>query len=268
MIKLKDILESVGIDDGEVKFDLMNDHPNDPLKTFINSKQNRFEPVSAFRLTNVYYAYRFTPYTQQVKMYGDKNALTRDEWNDKINAIRTDIKAYKNPNTVTNVNTMIDTSLLRFERVAKLSSFDTIIPLKSSSVLNDVIAEKISKKTNAKVLSDIIVKNTLKNVKLSIPSSETSDKTKEYLATIDKRFAKMSDEEFKSKMIKASFRRYVSNFLKYKNDPNLVKEYIAGKNILIIDDTLGEGATLAELRRLIMEYNPKSITFYVFLKDY
>lgn len=270
MIKLKNIIdEGVSVKDGRISFDVQNDNPEDQLKLFVNSKVNKFYSIPRSGIYKIFFAFMFTTYNEYFKNNGDKISFTRDEWNDRVNFIRKELKDYRDEKTVAGVNDMIDKSLFRFDRIEKLSSYDLIIPLKSSSTLNDVIASKISSKTGAKVLSNTIVKNTLKNVDINIPDSEKSEKTKQYLDTIKKRFASIPDEEFRSKMIKASFRRYVSNFLKYNsdNEESIYKE-IEGKSVLLIDDTMGEGVTLVEMNRLIQRARPKSVACYIFLKDY
>ena len=272
MIKLSNIIsEGITVKDGRITFDVQNDNPYDQLKLFVNSKSNKFYTMPSEGMYKIFFAYMFTTYNGYFKNYGDdaKISFTRDEWNDNVNYIRKELKGYGDPMVTSMVDDMIDKSLMRFDRIEKLSTYNVIVPLKSSSTLNDVIAEKIKSRTGAKVLSDVIVKNTLKNVKISVPDTETSDKTKQYLDTIKKRFASMPDSEFKSKMIKASFRRYVSNFLKYKNDnTSSVYSEIKGKHVLLIDDTLGEGRTLIEMNRLIQQAEPASVSSYVFLKDY
>jgi hypothetical protein len=270
MIKLANIIsEGISTKDGQVVFDIQNDNPNDQLKLFVNNKVNKFYSMPSQGMYKIFFAYMFTTYNVYFKNSGDKTSFTRDEWNDRVNFIRTELKGYSEPKTVSIVSDMIDKSLMRFDRIEKLSTYDVIVPLKSSSTLNDVIAERIRAKTGAKVLSNTIVKDTLKNVEISLPDTESSEKTKQYLDTIKKRFASMPDSEFKSKMIKASFRRYVSKFLKYKdNDTSDIYNKIKGKNVLLIDDTLGEGRTLIEMNRLIQQAEPASVSSYVFLKDY
>lgn len=273
MIKLTSIIneilsDGVRVRGGEVTFDQMNDYASDQLRLFINKKSNRFYSMPTSGLHKIFYAYQFTTYNEYFKWVGERVQMTREEWNESINFVRKELKDYKNPTIVKNVNEMIDRSLLRFDRLEKLSNYDVLVPLKSSSTLNDVIADKIKDRTGAKVLSDTIVKNTIGNVNINLPDTETSDKTRQYLDTIKKKFAGIPDQEFRSKMIKASFRRYVTNFLKYKGDEESIRKNIEGKNVLLIDDTLGEGATLKEMNRLIVKLNPKSVASFIFLKDY
>ncbi|NDI08895.1 MAG: phosphoribosyltransferase, partial [Actinobacteria bacterium] len=210
--------------------------------------------------SNIFYGFYFTAYSD-IK----KPIISRTEHNDKVNYIRTAIKSYS-PDISENVDNMIDASLNRFELVKPLKTFDVVVPLKSSSVLNDVIAKRINIKSNVEVIPELIVKNTIKNIKIEIPSEETSEKTKQYVDTIKRRMTSIGDQEFRSKMIPASFRRYVSNYLKFNDKyDRSTFDKINGKNILVIDDTLGEGVTLREIQRLLYQYQPKSIFYFILL---
>lgn len=252
------MLDGVDMDSSGIKFDFSTDSTDTVLKLYVNKKDIKFHSLGG--VSNIFYAYYFSP--------SDKTIKTDNRLH-KINSIRTAIKSYSDPLVVSGVDKMIEFSLNRFNILKPLSSFDTIIPLKSSSPLNDVIANKLKQKNGADVLSDLIVKDVINNISVDLPDSETNPKTLAYLGDILDKFSKIPDEEFKSKMVPSSFRRYISKFLKFNSKyDKSVFDKVNGKRILVIDDTLGEGSTLKEIQRLLYQYSPQSVDYFVFIKDY
>lgn len=259
MINIKKLIsDGVDLDSNGVKFDFATDSPDTALKLYVNKKDIKFHSLGG--VPNIFYAYYFSPSDKTVK---------KDVRLHKINSIRTAIKSYSDQSVVSNVDKMIEFSLNRFNILKPLSSFDTIIPLKSSSPLNDVIASKVKHKNGADIMSELIVKDVIKNISIDLPDSETNPKTLAFVDDIRDKFSKVPNDEFRSKMVPASFRRYISKFLKFNNRYDKTEfEKLNGKNILVIDDTLGEGSTLKEIQRLLYQYSPSSVCYFVFIKDY
>ncbi len=70
---------------------------------------------------------------------------------------------------------------------------------------------------------------------------------------------------FEAKFSAMSLRRSIYNFMGL-NVESLPA--IQGKNILLVDDTIGEGISLREALRLLLPFSPKSVTSFTVVKDY
>jgi phosphoribosylpyrophosphate synthetase len=152
-----------------------------------------------------------------------------------------------------------------------------IVPLGSSSNLNVLIANKIKKKVpNAVILSGVIEKETWKNVQLSdVWKREMSYEKIDGKVRVGPRRAKEvldmkkinhADEEFQVSKVPRGLRRYYSYFYKTAGGNNMdVLKVLRDATVLVIDDTLEEGATMREALRIIRSFTPKEVLGYIFL---
>lgn len=160
---------------------------------------------------------------------------------------------------------------------ADLDETTIIIPIASKSKLNFVIAQQLQEKIpGSKVLSEHIIKKKWKDVKLSASyerekasggDGETKigpDLAAKHLAMMQ---AKSPDEDFEVKKTqRRGLRRYFSHFLGSPEDKNEeLTRLLKDAKIVLIDDTLDEGATFEEAVRLVKAFQPHFIVGYIFL---
>ena len=172
-----------------------------------------------------------------------------------------------------------------------LKSFDVIIPLGSSSGLNLLIADLISKKSGGKVpvLKGLIVKDIWRNVQVRprMPADVGKNPSKKQVAAYTKtalerdrgyqmaaaHLATMKkenpDDPFEIKNtggVGRSLRQYYTLFYKTEDGYSIdLTKKITGGNVLIIDDTLEGATTLVEAIRVINGFKPRECIAYIFL---
>jgi len=222
-----------------------------------------------------------------IKVFGayemkQKKSVEKDkEWDvedsvqtfsDYLTSIR---QAVKHPKSAEDQKLVDDWIVLSIDRLQKqvpeIRDVEIILPLGSSSDLNlDISAAIKSIVPHAEILKNTTTKMTWSDVQLSpkwYHEKEMSDRDGKPRKWLDA-FAKQLEakkrlypnQKFEIKSLSPGTRRYVASFYKTR-DPH----QLTGKNVLIIDDTLEQGATLKEALRSIAVAKPKSILVYIFL---
>jgi hypothetical protein len=193
---------------------------------------------------------------------------------EKRNFVRTSIKNFNSlsSNIQKDVLTLINTSIKKLNEVKPLNEFDMVVSVESTAPLNKVLIQQFKPylRQDAIVVDDLFVKNSIDQVDLNweMLDREKSEKTKEQVLDLYNKIMK-SKQLFFIKDLRTGFRRYFINFLKFKDShQKQTFESVFNKNILLIDDTVGEVSTFRDMIRLLTEYKPKECFCYAFLKDY
>lgn len=274
MIKLKDFIPNKlkeGIrqsEDGSFEFDWNNDLVGDiiPL-TKINTKFSKL--YKKIKKITIYWSYKFLTASK----YSLESGKSKEEIKNSIDQCRRELKNLNDPNIIENVSKMVNVSLNEFEKSYPITSFDVIVYPVSSGKMNDLIISELKKRTDKPLVTLSFVKNITKYIKLDddLLSKSKSEKTKNLVPLVYKALMKNPEKIYAVKNVRASLRRYFHNFLRWENDIEsikLVSSLKSGK-ILIVDDTIGEGATLKEMLKQIISINTESeIVAYIPFKDY
>lgn len=137
----------------------------------------------------------------------------------------------------------------------KGTSIDLIITLKSSSDLVNRFADQFSVRIpNRLFFPSAIQKANIDKIKVA--DNVPNEKIRKDLQRVIDNVKSGKVNGFEIKKILTKDRQFVLDFLEL--DESLLKK-IEGKHVLIIDDFLTSGATIAESARLISLYNPASI---------
>jgi predicted nucleotidyltransferase len=196
---------------------------------------------------------------------------------DDMTNLRHAVKHPKDAESRRIINKLVDISIRRMSKQLDFKDVSVIVPLGSSSNLNVLIANKIKKKVpNAVILSGVIEKETWKNVQLSdVWKREMSYEKIDGKVRVGPRRAKEvldmkkinhADEEFQVSKVPRGLRRYYSYFYKTAGGNNMdVLKVLRDATVLVIDDTLEEGATMREALRIIRSFTPKEVLGYIFL---
>jgi hypothetical protein len=157
-------------------------------------------------------------------------------------------------------------------------NFSLIIPLPSEAPLVDYMMERIAVRTAEK--RNVVLKNLTSGLlkKLSyedvmidenLLTWEWSDKTEPYVRRYMEAVRNWGEEQFEIKKINGRVRRYIYNFLGINENHPAFKSLLTAKRILLVDDTIGEGATFNEAARVISELNPcVSINALTLVRDF
>lgn len=193
---------------------------------------------------------------------------------EKRNFVRTAIKNFHSlpSNNQKDILTLINESIKKLNSVKPLNTFDMVVSVESTAPLNKILIQQFKPylRQDTVVVDDLFVKNTIDQVDLNweMLDREKSEKTKEQVLDLYNKIIK-SKQLFFIKDLRTGFRRYFINFLKFKdNHQKQTFESIFNKNVLLIDDTVGEVSTFRDMIRLLTEYKPKECFCYAFLKDY
>lgn len=77
------------------------------------------------------------------------------------------------------------------------------------------------------------------------------------------------NQPFEIKHLTTNLRRYVYDFMRIKeSERQYAHLWLKGKNILLIDDTIGEGVSIREASNKLAEFGPSSITSFCVIRDY
>lgn len=189
-------------------------------------------------------------------------------------AIRTLIKNYPNlnPNEKEEILQLIKQSIQKLNEYRPINSFDMIVSVKSTAPLNKILLTELKSylKPDGLMIDDMFAKDVIENLDLDweMLDREPSEKTKEMVLAMYEKVMKTKNLFF-IKDLKSSVRRYFIKFLKFSDDVQKdAFDHIFGKNILLVDDTVGEVATFRDMIRLISTYKPKEYLCYAFLRDY
>lgn len=253
--------DGVSYKNGKLDFDLNQDWYDDIIllhKQGLNNKAFSKLGITAF------FGYVLTK----------PESFNQKDISNSRNSIRTLIKNYDklSGEDLNNVTKLVDESIKKLNDYKPLNSFDLVVSVESTAPLNKYLIQKIKPflKTDVLIVDDLFVKNTIGNIDLdwAMLDRENSEKTKEQILTLFDRIIK-SKNAFFIKDLRAGFRRYFINFLKFKDDQQkIIFEHILGKSLLLIDDSVGEMSTFRDMVRLLSMYKPKEYLCYAFLKDY
>jgi predicted nucleotidyltransferase len=258
---------------------------NDKLAV-VSDKEDNFVPVDDERKMRVH---KFSVDGVRLQIFGAYNISMRytkaaknsSEWNREgqptIPEYLTNLRhAVKNPDDASSkkiINDLIDISLERMSKQMKIDDVNVIIPLGSKSNLNDIISKKLLKYIpKAQILTKFVNKSKWKDVRLS--RAWQHEKELEDLDGVKrvgvhraedvlmKNQRSRPEQTFEVKQVPRGLRRYFSSF--YETDKGQ-KIDLSNSKIMFVDDTLEEGATLAEAIRATSNLKPREITGYVFL---
>lgn len=149
-----------------------------------------------------------------------------------------------------------------------INEFDVILGVPSSSSIVKKIIDTfiLVAGFKGKVSYKGFTKTRIRNVKLkqSVIDGENSLKTKVCVPRAYQDTRKLHyDKVSKASLFPTRFRRYFENFLQLNvSNPNCLQ----GKNILVVDDTFGEGLTMCEVVRILKPYTDRVLGFSV-MKD-
>jgi hypothetical protein len=253
--------DGISFKDGKLDIDLNKDWYDDVIllrKKRLNNKHYTRMGISVF------FGYVLTK----------PDVFNDEETSFHRNSIRTAIKNY---NTLSNedlnkINILLNESLNIFNTHSPLNLFDTVVSVESTAPLNKYLISQIKPrlKSDAIVVSDLFVKNNIEELDLdwNMLDREKSEETKKQVLDMYEKFLK-NKSMFFIKNIRTGFRRYFINFLKFKdNNQKILFDHLFGKNVLLVDDTVGEVATFRDMIRLLSTYKPKEYSCFAFLKDY
>jgi hypothetical protein len=252
------IKDGISYNDGKLDIDLNKDWYGDIVLFFKPNLNNKIFSRSGI---SVFFGHTLV-----------KPDFKGDE--EKRNFVRTSIKNFNSlpSNIQKDVLTLINTSIKKLNEVKPLNEFDMVVSVESTAPLNKVLIQQFKPylRQDAVIVDDLFVKNSIDQVDLNweMLDREKSEKTKEQVLDLYNKIMK-SKQLFFIKDLRTGFRRYFINFLKFKDShQKQTFESIFNKNILLVDDTVGEVSTFRDMIRLLTEYKPKECFCYAFLKDY
>lgn len=237
--------EGVGYDHatGKITINLNQDSETDFVKTKLQKFNKKLWSRSGF---GAYVAYKLEKSASDVPSF-DK--ILKDQLLDTPGGIQ-----------------LVKKSILSFNQLAPINSFDVILYPTSSSKLNDVIAKNIAAKSSANTLNipNSIIKNSLNNVKVD------SDKLENSSPAVKKRIKQLLNSPsgtLQLKKVPMIMRNMFSNFLKFdtERERELFNKINGGK-VLIIDDVYTRGTTLKEIARMAFEKGASEVIFFIFLQ--
>jgi len=259
----------------EIRLDM--DFTRDDINDVINLSPPD-DNVWSWRTQNpkvlVYRAFSFNPHSKYFKDVGDKREKL--EVQDRIRRIMKDLD--KSAMNYPKFLYMIDKSIDKFDALGKDLSKSTnlsIVPMPSKSQLNNLIIQRIQRKFKNILSYDLFKKAITDDVVLNMDKINNEMWARTNKEKIVRYFNSMKKANqgnpYEVKFVNTGFRRYITNFLIFKDDPSkkIFKDLING-NILFVDDTIGNGNTLKDMIRLIRscEFYPELILCYAFLNDF
>lgn len=271
MIKLKALLDEnnnvIKIKDGisykndKLDIDLNRDWFDDIVK--VNEPGLNNKTFSRSGIT-VFFGYVLT----------SPDTFTKPEATYNRNAIRSLIKNYDRlpSEDLSKITTLLNYSIKQLNAYKPLNSFDMLVSVESTAPFNKFLIQQIKPylRSDVLIVDNMFMKNNIQNIDLDwdLLDKEKSEKTKEMVLNMYEKILK-SKSLFFIKDLKASVRRYFIKFLKFSDNIQAnTFEHIFGKNILLVDDTVGEVSTFKDMVRLLSMYKPKEYLCYAFLKDY
>ena len=171
------------------------------------------------------------------------------------------------------INEMIDLAIDRFSQLVDLNSFTSIISAPSNSRLNDLILDRFQVRVGTNIITkDALQKNEINKVAYLMDEyNKLDEKGKRFFHAVKKSVLN-KDRTFEMKMVPTTMRRLFHNFisLKQNNQKEAIKTAtkISDGKVLIIDDTIGSGATFLEIVREIKPLKPNEIYLFGLLQDY
>jgi hypothetical protein len=229
---------------GKLIIDLTKDTDKDLIKTKLQKFNTKLATRSGF---GAYIAYKIEPTASTVPSF-DK--ILKDTLLDTDNGIE-----------------LIKKSVLSFNKLVPINTFDVILYPKSSSNINKVIAKFIESKSSANTLNipDSIIKNSLNNITVDMNKlSGASDAVKRRVSQL----LTHPSGKFELKKVPMAMRNMFSNFLKFDTDRE--RELFNGLNngkVLIIDDVYTRGTTITELAKMAFAKGAKEVVVFIFLQQ-
>lgn len=255
-------------DDERGNINVFPDQHNDLIPT----EDDYSKRVWEYQGIEVFGAYRVEPKGVEIeRKKAEENGVDFSEFMKNIR------KSIKNPGNDSReaMKYLINKAIDRFINQVDTSNIKLIIPVGSSSKLNNVLCEKLRNKIPGSiVLTDFIKKTTWKNVTMSdIWKREVRNNNgtarqgaQDALDFLKKKQEKWPNETFAvSKVGRMGSRRYYSNFfVTPKGTVDVLKQFEEGE-VLLVDDTMEEGASLTDAIRSIKQFEPKKISAFIFL---
>ena len=198
----------------------------------------------------------FSPYTKNIdglkilSLYSSKN--------------KADIlKKLKNAEMNQELNQFLNRTVIYLLKVIKDKKINTIISIKSSSSLNEMILNKISERFYGKIIKNGFEKNEVSNITINKNDPRINDelgkKLEDYLHKAKEK------NTFNLKNIMPKDRKFFKNV--YKTNILNPKD-IDNKNILIFDDILTVGYTMLNVKEVLKKsFNPKSVAGLTLFKN-
>lgn len=185
-------------------------------------------------------------------------------------------QSFKNPTNEEDYkegNRMISDSVSMFDQLPcfGFKTFNVILYIPSSSNAVNRIKLEINKKVSSDciIVGKPFVKTRIRNLQIlqSQLDRENSTKTKRMIYDCYFKIRKNQyDRVTRMHYIPTRARRYFTNFFKWDKKIDLTN--LVGKNILVVDDTLGEGISLREVMWLIeKDLKPNLLCGFVVMKD-
>ena len=161
------------------------------------------------------------------------------------------IHEFKSCNNLNNLNKSIKSFCTKILKNQSKEFLKTLffISIPSSCGINDYILKQIKTNyTDISIDNKVLKKGLIKNINFSM-RYEKSPKTLNVIKNIIHSLKKTKYEKiYQQHLIPRSYRKYIRNFLKINNKKkNIYKD----KNIILIDDTIDEGATIIETKRIL-----------------
>jgi hypothetical protein len=227
----------------QLTIDLAQDLDNDLVKTKLQNFNKKLSTRSGF---GAYVAYKLEPNSSNIPSF------------DKI---------LKNDLLNTNGGLeMIKKSVLSFNKLVPINTFDVILYPKSSSDINKVIAKFIESKSSSNTLNipDSVIKNSLNNIKVDVGKLEGAS------PAVKKRVNQLLTNpsgKFELKKVPMAMRNMFYDFLKF--DTELERELFNKLNngkVLIIDDVYTRGTTISELAKMAFAKGASEVVVFIFLQ--
>lgn len=233
---------------GKFTFDWKTDGADTIVPLALQS-YNRY--IATKQGVKLYYAYKFSKDVDKAQKDPLRTALKYLE-SDKID--------------VQQVELMITKAVTAFNTLKPLTDYDLIVFPKSSSNLLTLLEDHFKQKVDtAEVVSDVFVKTTLDSLqfdaaKLSKLPQDIRDKM------ITRVQAVVAKEGWKLRDIDVRHREYLVNFLKFNSElERKVFNLIQGGKVLLVDDILTKGGTVANMSNLLTQAGATEVTGFIFL---
>ncbi len=231
MIKFKDILEAISIEDNKVKIDYSN--PIGLIKTIMGKNKYKDPFVTTYKGHKIFSAYG--------KSSSEANTEIMLALKGKSKILKIDSDILK--------QFIKRTAFYLWSRALKDKSIDLVVSIKSSSPLsNDFSKEFVSRIPNVLFLPYSIFKSEKEKIKIDDKASESQRKSLNRIIN--------KDEDFQIKKVNTQMRGLVHDYMSISDE---LSKKIKDKNILIIDDYLTSGATFIDIFEVINRYNPKNV---------
>lgn len=180
------------------------------------------------------------------------------------------IKGWKFKNPESDIINLLKQFIRITEKIEP--KYDTIITIPSNNQLNEKFLHRLDKiiKTDhqienyfSKMSTDEVYEDFIDRKQIRKDYSDKYDDIMFKLTKFFRTMEKNNDGYFSYKYIKdLKLRKYITKTM-YSDDDEAIEyvRYINNKNILVLDDTIGSGATISEACKSIIEtFTPKSIT--------